>query len=130
MDTDFIMLQARFDALRTYFLSLLPTIFEHDSEKDSKVWLAKYLLWQNEREFLSPFSFADTHGSLDQDRINRRLFQLQVLMDVAYIQGRLEEYGILRKVDSYAAAQALKVFDNSDKTEETMIPLIDALDDD
>ena len=63
----------------------------------------------------------------EKDRISRRRHQLQVLMDVAYIQGRLEEYGITRKVDSYAASQAEQVYAQSDHSEETMLPLIDAL---
>lgn len=49
-----ILLKAQFQALRDYFTSLLPTIFEHDKEKDDKVWLAKYLLWKFERELLAP----------------------------------------------------------------------------
>lgn len=59
MNTDFILLKAQFDALRSYFTSLLPTIFEHDKEKEDKVWLAKFLLWKNERDFLAPFDSTD-----------------------------------------------------------------------
>lgn len=121
------MLKAQFEALRNYFTSLLPTVFQHDKEKDCKVWLAKYCLWKFERDNLAPFDFADTLPTLEKDRISRRRHQLQVLMDVAYIQGRLEEHGIIRKVDSYAAAQAQQVYDQSDHSEETMLPLIDAL---
>lgn len=127
MDTDLIMLKAQVEAFRNYFTSLLPTIFQNDKEKDSKVWLAKYLLWYLERQNLSPYDFSDTLPTPEKDRISRRRHQLQVLMDVAYIQGQLEEYGILRKVDSYAAAQAQQVYEQSDHSEETMLPLIDAL---
>ena len=127
MDTELIMLKAQVEAFRNYFTSLLPTIFQNDREKDSKVWLAKYLLWHFERQNLSPYDFADTLPTPEKDRISRRRHQLQVLMDVAYIQGRLEEYGILRKVDSYAASQAEQVYAQSDHSEETMLPLIDAL---
>lgn len=116
--------------MRNYFTSLLPTIFQHDQEKDSKVWLAKYLLWKAERELLAPYDLTASHKSLDQGKIGRRRFQLQVLMDVAYTQGQLEGYGIPRKVGSDAAAQAQQVFENSDGSEETMLPLIDALYDD
>ena len=121
------MLKAQVEAFRNYFTSLLPTIFQNDREKDSKVWLAKYLLWHFERQNLSPYDFADTLPTPEKDRISRRRHQLQVLMDVAYIQGRLEEYGIIRKVDSYAASQAEQVYAQSDHSEETMLPLIDAL---
>lgn len=127
MDTELIMLKAQVEAFRNYFTSLLPTIFQNDREKDSKVWLAKYLLWHFERQNLSPYDFADTLPTPEKDRISRRRHQLQVLMDVAYIQGRLEEYGIIRKVDSYAASQAEQVYAQSDHSEETMLPLIDAL---
>lgn len=130
MKEDFIILKAQFEAMRNYFTSLLPTIFQHDKEKDSKVWLAKYLLWKFERDNLAPYDSEVSHKSLDQDKIGRRRFQLQVLMDVAYTQGQLEGYGIPRKVGSDAAAQAQRVFESSDGSEETMISLIDALYDD
>lgn len=130
MKTDFIILKAQVEAMRNYFTSLLPTIFQHDEEKDSKVWLAKYLLWKAERELLAPYDLTASHKSLDRDKIGRRRFQLQVLMDVAYTQGQLEGYDIPRKVGSDAAAQAQQVFENSDGSEETMLPLIDALYDD
>lgn len=130
MNEDFIILKAQFHALRNYFTSLLPTIFQHDKEKDSKVWLAKYLLWKFERDNLAPYDLEGSHKSPDQGKIGRRRFQLQVLMDVAYIQGQLEGYGIPRLVGSYDAVQAQRVFENSDGSEETMLPLIDALYDD
>ncbi len=126
-DIDQILLNAKVDAMRTYFISLLPTIYQHDKEKDSKVWLEKYTLWQFERESLAPYEITEKLSSPERERINRRRFQLQVLMDVAYIQGQLEGYDIIRKVDSYAAAQAQQVFEKSDGSEESMIPLIDAL---
>ena len=52
MDNELIIIKAQFNALRNYFTSLLPTIFQNDREKDSKVWLAKYLLWKFELENL------------------------------------------------------------------------------
>lgn len=127
MNEDFIILKAQFNAMRNYFTSLLPTIFQHDKEKDSKVWLAKYLLWKFERDNLAPYDSEGSHKSPDQDKIGRRRFQLQVLMDVAYIQGQLEGYGIPRIVGSDDAAQAQRALENSDGSEETMLPLIDDL---
>ena len=44
-----------------------------------------------------------------------------------FSKGHLEEYGILRRVDSYAASQALQVFSESDKSEDGMLPLIDKI---
>ena len=122
-----ILLKAQFEAFRNYFTSLLPTIFEHDKEKDDKVWLAKYLLWEFERELLAPFDLEGKLSPLEREKICRRRFQLQVLMDVAYIQGKLEEYDIPRVIDSYAASQALEVFQQSEGYEELMLPLIDKL---
>lgn len=124
MNTDLILLKAQVEAMRNYFVSLLPVIFKKD---EGKVWLAKYLMWKFERELLSPYAYTRGHNSLDQDKIDHRRFQLQVLMDIAYIQGGLEAYGILRKVDSVAAAQALDIYTHSDGSEETMLPLIDKI---
>lgn len=82
-------------------------------------------------EVRTRFSFTienkEKLSPLEKDKICRRRFQLQVLMDVAYIQGRLEEYDIPRIIDSYAAAQALQVFQQSGGYEELMLPLIDKL---
>lgn len=127
MDIDMIFLKAQFEALRDGYTSLLSTVFEHDEECDSKVWSAKYHLWKFERDALSAFEKTDGLSSHEKEQINHRRFQLQVLMDVAYIRGGLEGYGIPRIIDSYAAAQARQVFDQSDGSEETMLPLIDKL---
>ena len=127
MDTDMILLKAQFEAFRNYFTSLLPTIFEHDKEKDDKVWLAKYLLWKFERDLLAPFDTKGKLSPLEREKISHRRFQLQVLMDVAYIRGQLEGYGIPRVIDSYAASQALELFQQSEGYEELMLPLIDKL---
>lgn len=118
------MLKAQNQALRTYFTSLLPVIFHGD---DQYVWLAKYLMWDFERQNLAPYDFSDKLDSLEKDKISHRRFQLQVLMDVAYIQGQLQEHGITRLVGSVAAGQAAQVFRLSDHSEETMLPLIDDL---
>lgn len=126
-DIDLTLLNAKVNAMRNYIDTLLQVIFHGDKEKDSKVWLARYTLWQFERESLAPYEITEKLSSPERERISRRRFQLQVLMDVAYIQGQLEGYDILRKVDSCAAAQAQQVFEKSDGSEESMIPLIDAL---
>ena len=128
MDTDLILLKAQFEALRDSYTSLLSTIFGHDKECDSKVWAAKYHLWQFERDALSALESTETLSSHETAKISHRRFQLQVLMDVAYICGGLEGYGIPRIIDSYAAAQALQVFEQSpNDSEESMLPLIDKL---
>ena len=132
MNIDMILLEAKLEAFRTYFTSMLSVLFKDDPQKDDRVWLAKYLMWEFERANLSPFDYTDKLSTPEKDRISHRRFQLQVLMDVAYIHGNLEEYGILRIVDSYAASQALQVFSEANKSgagksEEAMLPLIDKI---
>lgn len=124
MDTDMILLKAKVEALRDCFTGLLSTVCHGDEQK---IWYTKFNLWQFERESLAPFEAEGKIAPHEKDRISRRRFQLQVLMDVAYIQGRLGECDIPRIIDSYAAAQARQVFDRSDGSEETMLPLIDEI---
>ena len=128
MDIDLELLKAQHEALRTYFFSLLPTIFGKGRQKkidDSMTWLAKYFIWCFERENLSPLSYTLPPASPDLERIDRRRFQLQVLMDVAYIQGGLEGYDILRRISPHDFALAEHIFHNSDGSEAGMIALID-----
>ena len=86
------------------------------NNQQENVWLDKFIHWKYER-VMFPFS-----KNQDQER---RCFHLQVLMDIAYIQGKLEQHDVIRFIspESYKIAQS--VFLNSDGTEETMIPLID-----
>lgn len=103
MDSDFIPQTQRY-------------IRSHRNNQQDNVWYDKFFLWKYERIMLL-FS-----KNKDQER---RCFHLQVLLDIAYIQGKLEQYDIVRFIspDSYKIAQ--NVFQNSDGTDETMIPLID-----
>lgn len=80
-----------------------------------------------ERESLSPLSYRLPPDAPDSDRINHRCFQLQVLMDVAYIQGQLEGYDIIRRIspDSYDLAQ--HAYQNSDGSEYGMLAVIDQI---
>lgn len=130
MNTDFILLKAQHDALRTYFQSLLPVIFKNDPLQKldgSKTWLAKYLLWRFERENLSPFDYRPGLSSPEKEKISRRRFQLQVLMDVAYIQGHLQGHDIIRRVAPDAVALANSVYSRSDHSEADMCRLIDEM---
>lgn len=120
-DCDYILLKAQNDALRTYFLSLLKHIMGGDSDK---VWLAKYLLWRFERENLSPSDCMPQLDAPAKDRIDRRRFQLQVLMDVAYIQGGLEGYDIARRISPDDRALAERVYSRSDGSEARMVDRI------
>ena len=122
MNTDLIILKSQVQAMHNYFTSLLPVLLKGNK---SKVWLAKFLMWQFERELLAPFSYTDKNASLEKEKIDRRRFQLQVLMDVAYIQGHLEEHDITWIISSDAAVRALDIYNSSQGCEETMLPLID-----
>ena len=130
MNIEHEMLKAQHEALRSYFFSLLPYIYRThpDEKKDgSKTWLAKYLLWRFERENLSPLDYTDSLSALEKEKIDHRRFQLQVLMDVAYIRGGLEEYDILRRVARDAQALADTVYSRSDGSEADMCRVIDEI---
>lgn len=125
MDTDLIIMKAQFGALRNLLLSILPTFFEHDKNAAEKTWLAKFCLWRFERENLVPYSSLANRNSPETEQIDRRRFQLQILMDVAYIRGHLEEYGILHGISRHSADFANRIYESSDGTEASMISLID-----
>lgn len=130
MNIEFEMLKAQHGALRNYFLSLLPYIFRThpDEKKDgSKTWLAKYFLWRFERENLAPLDFQSELDAPAKEKISHRRFQLQVLMDVAYIRGGLEGFDIVRPVFQDARALADIVYSRSDGSEADMCRVIDEI---
>ena len=112
---------------RSYYVSSLATLFSHDEEKNDKVWLAKFFLWRFERENLSSLGTQPDLDSPEKEVIIRRCFQLEVLMDVAYIQGDLEGYDVTRVIFPHHIARANDVFEKSDGSEESMISIIDKL---
>lgn len=124
MNTDFILLKAQFNAFRNLFVGLLPRIDKGDT---NTVWFHKYRLWEFERELL--FSYDRSRlSSPEIEKLDRRCFQLQVLMDVAYLQGRLEQFEIIRLIQPDSMSLANNVFaHSSDGSEEMMVPLIDKL---
>lgn len=130
MNIEFEMLKAQHEALRDYFLSLLSYIYRtHPAEKKdgSMTWLAKYFLWRFERENLAPLDFQSDLDAHAKEKISHRRFQLQVLMDVAYIQGHLEELDIVRPVFRDAQALADTVYSHSDGSEADMCRVIDEI---
>lgn len=100
MNADYILLKAQNDAFRTYFMSLLKYLFK-GSETD--MWFAKYLIWQFERENLP--SLTDELPKDIGEPIARRRFQLQTLIEIALIEGGLENYEGLRKPHPIPACQ-------------------------
>lgn len=130
MDIKFEMLKAQHEALRTYFLSQLSYFYRTDpleKKGGSRTWLAKYLLWCFERENLAPLDYTHSLSSPEKAPIDHRRFQLQVLMDVAYIQGGLEVYDIVRRVSRDAGALADTVYSRSDGSEADMCRVIDEI---
>ena len=127
MNLEVILLKAQLEALRNYYVSSLVTLFSHDEKKNDKVWLAKFLLWRFERDNLSSLESLPTLASPEKEVINHRCFQLEVLMDVAYIQGDLEGYDVTRVIFPHHIVRANDVFEKSDGSEESMISIIDKL---
>ena len=127
MNLEVILLKAQLEALRNYYVSSLVTLFSHDEEKNDKVWLAKFFLWRFERDNLSSLDSLPALASPEKEVINHRCFQLEVLMDVAYIQGDLGGYDVTRVIFSHHIARANDVFEKSDGSEESMISIIDKL---
>lgn len=122
---EIIMLKARLEALHSQFTSMLPVVYDHCEDAKDRTWLAKYCLYRNEREILDAYSCRRGISSLAKEKISHRRFQLQVLMDVAYIQGGLEGYDIFRVIQPDSYRIATSVYERSDGSEETMLPLID-----
>ena len=80
-----------------------------------------------ERENLAPLDYTQSLSSHEKAPIDHRRFQLQVLMDVAYIRGGLEGYDIVRKVSQDAQALADIVYSRSDGSEADMCRVIDEI---
>ncbi len=100
MDADYILLKAQHDAFRVYFMSLLKHIFRGD---EAEIWFAKYCLWQFEHENLP--SLTDELPKDIGEPVARRRFQLQTLIDIALIEGGLEDFVGLRKPHPIPACQ-------------------------
>lgn len=122
MNADFILLYEQFQSLRNHYMRQLGDLKKKD------VWYEKYLLWKFERDRLLGYVLSANSTQLPSpeiEKLEHRRFQLQVLMDVAYIQGDLEQRGVLRMTSPQDYEIAQNVFQKSDGSEETMIPLID-----
>lgn len=124
MNIDLEMLNAQVDALRIAYLGLLFSLYPNDPDRR---WLARYYFWQTERENLATLSYRVQTSSHETDKIDRRRFQLQVLMDVAYIQGGLEGFDIQRRIDPYSFDLAMRVYSQTDGSEEEMIRELDRI---
>ena len=118
MNSDILIIKAQLHAMRSVYMGSL------SKQGKDIAWLHKSLLWKFEKGVL-PFSESIQLPSDESEKLERRHFQLQVLMDVAYLQGNLEQFDIYRCVPPGSVKIAECVFHESDGSEETMIPLID-----
>lgn len=110
------ILQAQFNALRNLFLGCMVQFWTPQER-----WRYKFILWKSERDILGEVC-KHKPGTPEGDMIDRRRFQLQVMMDVAYIQGHLGECDIIRYIDP----ESLKIAnDVADDYEELMLPKIE-----
>lgn len=123
MNIELEMLDAKVNAFRNLFLGMLSTLIKDPD----RVWLNKFNLWMFERDLLAPLDFDDKLPSLEKEKISHRRFQLQVLMNVAYIQGKLEQFDISFRIPPQDRELASKVFHSSDGSEEMMIRVIDEM---
>lgn len=125
MDKDLILLKAQNDAMRHLFMSMFKTIYKDDSDR---IWLAKYHLWLFERDNLPPFT-----GDLPDDArkaIENRRFQLQTLLDIAWLEGSLEDFEIeswFRHISPDRERFAARVFEVSGHAsdEESLVAAIE-----
>lgn len=123
MNIEFEMLNAKVNAFRNLFLGMLSTLIKDPD----RVWCNKFLLWNYERDLLAPFDFDDKLPSLEKEKVSHRRFQLQILMNVAYIQGKLELFDITYRIPPQDRELASKVFSRSDGSEEGMTRVIDEM---
>lgn len=121
MNIELEMLNAKVNAFRNLFLGLLATLIKDPD----RVWLNKFHLWMFERDLLAPLDFDDRLPSPEKEKIYHRRFQLQVLMTVAYIQCKLEQFEIPFRIPPQDRELASKVFELSDGSEDMMIRVID-----
>lgn len=102
-DVDFLILKAQVDALRMWSM-----IRDAQDLCPQEVWKSRYILWRLERENLQEQETA-LPSSPDSSRVCQRIYQLQILLDVAYIRGDLQEYGLTRYIDAKALEIATRV---------------------
>lgn len=122
MSIELLMMKAQINAFRNLFLGMLGGILKDSDE----VWLRKYQLWEFEREHLLSFQQSGL-SSPDQKVLEHRRLQLEFLMNIAYIAGNLENYELVRYISPESADLAKRVYQESDKTEQSMLSLIDKL---
>ena len=114
-NTDFILLKAQFEALRTW------TMIKCTENLTSRLkWKSKYFLCRLERENL-PFADETHVSSLETKRIDRRRYELQWLLDISYVWGHLEEDDEWRYIDPLTLEKISCIDPKKDFDEETIL---------
>lgn len=130
MTTNEIILKAQLASIRRTADVLLRSLWADVENKPQLLWYARYLNYKFERDSLSPCCFGLTEPVAQPELLEHRRYHLQVLMDVAYIQGSLGELGIVRRISPPAAALAEKVFRHYDGFDESLFQALEKIDGD
>lgn len=109
MTTNEMILQAQITSLRRVADVLLLHFWSDAENKTQLIWFSRYLNYKYERDILASSDFGLTDSGQQPELLARRRYHLQVLMDIAYLQGNLGELNIVRRVAPQDAALANKV---------------------
>jgi len=128
MTTNEMILQAQITSLRRVADVLLLHFWSDAENKTQLIWFSRYLNYKYERDILASSDFGLTDSGQQPELLARRRYHLQVLMDIAYLQGNLGELNIVRRVAPQDAALANKVFESYDGFDESLFRAIDEID--
>lgn len=120
MTTNEIILQAQITSLRRVADVLLLHFWSDAENKSQLIWFSRYLNYKYERDILASSDFGLTDSGQQPELLARRRYHLQVLMDIAYLQGNLGELNIVRRIAPQDAALANKVFESYDGFDESL----------
>lgn len=120
-----ILLTARLEALERLLDVLLYHKFGDEKPDYPSLWYTRYLRYDYERGYLYLLSETTDPQSLEAERIEHRRFQLQILVNIAYLRGHLEDYDIVRKASRRDEAAAHKIFESYDGYDESLLRAID-----
>ena len=91
MTTNEMILQAQITSLRRVADVLLLHFWSDAENKTQLIWFSRYLNYKYERDILASSDFGLTDSGQQPELLARRRYHLQVLMDIAYLQGNLGE---------------------------------------
>ena len=120
-----LYLTVRLKALERLLDVLLYHKFGDEKPDYPSLWYTRYLRYDYERGYLYQLSETTDPRSPEGERIEHRRFQLQILMNIAYLQGHLEDYNIIRKVSRRDQMAASKILESYDGYDESLLQAID-----